>query len=116
MAFQQYREKQLRIQTSASTDVNLLALPAGSSVMVHGIRVLDAAATGTLAITAGAVTVMSSADVAPAATGLKRCTTPGPFFIVAATNLAADAASLADAIDMILFCAVAMIEPGAGEV
>jgi hypothetical protein len=119
MAFQNWMERHYKaVLASGTTDVVIGALPAGVAIQVHGCRVTDLAATGAVAFTDGAgTTFMSATDVAVTATGLKANTTSGPFMTTAARSLTADiTTSLADAAEIIFYCAVAKVEPGAGEV
>lgn len=116
MAYNTYRERPLRF--TGTLDTVLAALPAGTSIFVHAVEIFDAAASGTLTLTDGAgLTMMSSADIAPTATGLKRNTTPGPYFLIADRSITADVGTaLGDAVDMVFYCSVAKVRPGAGEV
>ncbi len=115
MAYNVYRERHLTFTGTA--DAVLAALPAGCAIMCYGARVIDAAATGALALTDGAsITIMSDTDLDPNTTGFKRNTTPGPFFLTSARSITADATTLADAVEVVFYCSVAQIVPGAGEV
>lgn len=114
-----WREKQYKVNLAAdTTDVVIAALPAGSALMVFGARVTDAAATGAVKLTdGGSIDLMTDADLDPNTTGLKRNTTPGPYFLTTARSITADITTiLADVAEIIFFCAVAKIDPGSGEV
>lgn len=119
MAFLEWREKHYKVNLAAdTTDVVIAALPAGSALMVFGANVTDAAATGAVKLTDGAgIDLMTDADLDPNTTGLKRNTTPGPFFFTTARSITADITTiLADVAEITFLCAVAKVHPGAGEV
>lgn len=115
MPFLNLKERHLTFTGTATK--TLMTLPAGSYIQCYGCRVLTVAGGAmTLALNAtGVGTLMATAEVAPLVLGFKRNTT-APTFIATASNIEGLVTGGAGSPEVIFYCAVLQVVPGAGEI
>ena len=127
MAYAEWRERIVRVTTTGSTDIPLFLVPAGASATITAVRVATAASgagtglglvDGTTSA-AGTNVLMSNADLALTATGLKRNTATnqgvGGFLFTAAGAVWWDAVGITGNPVLHVHAIVRMVEPGDGE-